>query len=156
MTQANLDFSALAKAIAPVAPAVAQVADSSGKPKPKAKLWLNVGNLFPVLQDDGSVAEEFVSTFGTPLDYYTPLVIGHNARSHWRSLGEIKNAMGDSVMTIARSLKPGEFWRSEPGPIMIEIRVVDDSVAEPLPAGENPGLGKVVEMFRTSTNESAE
>lgn len=59
----NLNFLNAART-APVAP----VAPQQQTQRPKAQVWVNVGKTFPIMDDDGSVENVYVSVFGIPAD----------------------------------------------------------------------------------------
>ncbi len=69
---------------APTAPSTERVA---------ATLWANVGLMLPIIQEDGSTVEEFVSfPIGIPLDTQEPMVPRGRSQS-WLHMVQTKNAL---------------------------------------------------------------
>lgn len=64
MGTTGMDFSTLGKTSTEQAPA----ADASKAPRPKAKVWANVGKNFELPDGNGGTESVFVSAFGFPVD----------------------------------------------------------------------------------------
>lgn len=94
-----------------------------------ATKWLNVGMTVPLLQDDGTVVDTFVTVLGIPLDNVQMPEFRGNSQSYHQVV-MAKQAMLRAILGEADSIAPGS--ESPVAGLEIQIRKVGEK-AEPAP-----------------------
>lgn len=113
--------------------------------KVKSMVWVNVGATLSVKQDDGTMADEFISMpVGIPLDTQTPMEVRGKNKA-WHHKVQAKNMILQMLQAVGEELEPGAGEII--GDLQIQVFRKNDA-AEEADSSENPLLDQLASIGR--------